>query len=102
MHESEERRAERVAAGGDAAEVLQLVEEAFDEIALSVDGFLPAVALLPIGFVGNIGDGALSPNAQTNAVCVVALVGDDILGRQGRHIAQLGDARVGPAAQVPG
>lgn len=77
MDESKERRTELVVTGGDAAKVLQFVEEALDEVALFVDRLLPAVTLLAIGFVGNIGDCALSPNAQTHVIGIVALVGDD-------------------------
>ena len=57
MDESKERSAELVVAGSDAAEILQFVEEALDEAAFLADGRLPAVALLAVGFVGNIGDG---------------------------------------------
>ena len=77
MDKGKERRTELIVAGGDTTEVLQLVEEALNQVALPVDEFLPTVSLLAIGFVGNIGDGTLSPDAQTDAIRIVALVGND-------------------------
>ena len=58
-------------------ELLQLVEEALDEVAFAVDGLFPAVLLLTVRPVWNIGDGALSTNAGSYAVGIVALVGND-------------------------
>ena len=57
-------------------ELLQLVEEALDEIALAVDGLLPTVFPLSIGLVGNVGNGALIANADAHAVGIVSLVRD--------------------------
>ena len=62
-------------------ELLQLVEEALDEIALAVDRLFPAVFLLAIGPVRDVGDCALLADAGAHAVGVVAFVRDD--GRAG-------------------
>ena len=77
MNESEESRTELVVAGSDTPELLQLVEEALDVIALAVDGFLPAKPLFPVGFVGNIGDRTLITDVSTNTIGIIAFVGDD-------------------------
>ena len=76
MDESQEGGSELVIAGGDAPELLQPVEETFDVVALSIDAFLPAEALLPVGFFGNVGDRTLGSNMRTNAIGIVALIGD--------------------------
>lgn len=77
MEESEERGAELVVAGGDAPELLQLVEEALDVVALAVDGLLPPEFRFPVGFVGNVGDRTMLADARANTIRIVALVGDD-------------------------
>ena len=77
MEESEECRTELVVAGCDAPELLQLVEEAFDVVALAIDDFLPPESLFAVGFVGNVGDRALITDVSTNTVGIVTLVGDD-------------------------
>ena len=71
-------------------ELLQLVEEALDEVPLAIDGLLPAVLLLAVGSVWNVGDGALLTNAGPDAVGVITLVGDD------------DGARLEPVEQRPG
>ena len=76
MDEGEEGSAELVVAGGDAPVLLELVEEAFDMIALTIDGLLPAELLLPVGAVGNVGEGALGLDMRSHAIGVVALVGN--------------------------
>ena len=77
MDESQERRSELVVSGGDPPELLQPVEEPFHVIALAIDGLGPAEALLPVGFVGNIGDCTLGSNMCSNEISIIALVGDD-------------------------
>ena len=57
-------------------ELLQLVEEALDKVPLAIDSLLPAVLLLAVGSVRDVGDGAVTTNAGAHAVGVVALVGD--------------------------
>jgi len=58
-------------------ELLQLVEEALDVVALAIDGLRPPVLGLPVGTVRDVGDRALISNAHADAVGIVALVGDD-------------------------
>jgi hypothetical protein len=77
LDEGEEGCPELVVAGGDAPELLQLVEEALDLVAVAVERLAPAEALLAVRCVGNIRDGALRSDQRPNAVGVVALVGDD-------------------------
>jgi hypothetical protein len=77
LDEGEEGCPELVVAGGDAPELLQLVEEALDLVAVAVERLAPAEALLAVRCVGNIRDRALRSDQRTNAVGVVALVGDD-------------------------
>ena len=77
LDESEEVGAELVVSRGDAPELLQLVEEALDVIALAIDRLLPAKLGLPVGAVGNVGDRAVIADAGTDTIGVVALVGND-------------------------
>lgn len=77
LDEGEEGGPELVVAGGDAPELLQLVEEALDLVAVAVERLAPAEALLAVRCVGNIRDGALRSDQRPDAVGVVALVGDD-------------------------
>jgi len=67
-YESDEGSAELIVSGGNAAELLELIEEAFDVVALAIDSFLPSVLLFAVGAVRNVGDGPLSPDMRTNAV----------------------------------
>lgn len=46
-------------------------------VALAINGLLPAEFLLPIGAVWNVGNGTLSSDMGTNAVRIVAFVGND-------------------------
>jgi len=57
--------------------VLQLREEAFDEVTLAVGPLAEAGFPLPVGLGGNIGCGALLLNQRADAVGVVRLVGED-------------------------
>ena len=77
LDESEEGSAELVVASGNPAELLELIEEAFNMVALAVERLLPSVPLLAIGAVGNVGNGTLSPDVRTNTVRIVAFVGND-------------------------
>jgi hypothetical protein len=58
LKESQKGGAELVVAGRDAAELLELIEEALDLVALAVERFGPAKALLAPDHVGNVGDSA--------------------------------------------
>ena len=81
------------------AELLELVEEALDEVALAIDGLLPAILFLAVGAVWNVGDGALTTNAGAHRVGVVALVGDDDCARR-QSVEQ--DLGAGDVVIVPG
>jgi hypothetical protein len=67
LNEGEEGRSEFVVAVGDVTELLKLVEEPLDEVALAVDGLLPAELRLPVGSVRNVGNGALTAKAGSYA-----------------------------------
>lgn len=77
MDESHETGSELVIAGGDATELFELVEEAFDVVALAVKCLGPAEALLAADHVGNVGDGAAIFDVGSQTIGVVGLVGDD-------------------------
>ncbi len=77
MDKGEEGGTELVVTGCDMPELLELVEEALDEVALTIDRLLPAILPLAIGAVRNVGGGTLIANAGSHAVGVVTLVGDD-------------------------
>jgi hypothetical protein len=77
LDESHETGTEFVVAGGDAPELFELVEEAFDIVALAVQGFGPTEAFLAPDHVGNIGDGAASLDMKAQAIGVIGLIGDD-------------------------
>lgn len=77
MDEGEEVGAELVVAGAYAAEVLQLVEEALNAVPLAIERLLPAVLSDAVGTVGNVGNGAVSADAGTDSVGVIALVSKD-------------------------
>ena len=57
--------------------MLELVEEALDDVALAVELLLPAVAPRAVGLVGNVGNGALRSNVGSDPVGIITLVGDD-------------------------
>ncbi len=77
-------------AGRDASEVLELVEEAFDEIALAVE-IMGCGALLPAIPLGrDVGARAMVGNAFEDGAGVAVAVGDGVPGRlkavkEGRH-----------------
>ncbi len=60
--------------GGDAAEVLQLGEEPFDEVALAVEPLAEARLPAPVALGRDVGRGALVLDQFTDAVSVVSLV----------------------------
>lgn len=62
-------------AGGDAAEVLQLGEGAFDEVALAVEPLAEARLPASVAFGRDVGRGAPVPDQLADAVSVVGLVG---------------------------
>ncbi len=79
----EEVSRELVVAGGDAAEVLELVEEAFDEVALTVDGFVDRALDLAGAVRRDVGVSAEALDVGHDGFAVVATVTDDIAARHG-------------------
>lgn len=77
MDESHEGGAELVVASGDAPELLELVEEAFDMVALAIKCLGPTEALLAPDHVGDVGDGAACLDVNSQTIGVIGLVGDD-------------------------
>ena len=80
--------------------MLELVEEALDQIALAVEPLLPAVAAsCSTGRVGNVGFGTLGADVGSDPVGVVGLVGDDdgpaleIVQQDGRALRVVGLTR---------
>ncbi len=86
---------ELVMAGRDASEVLEFVEEAFDEIALAVE-VMGCGALLPAIPLGrDVGTRAMVGNELEDGAGVMAAVGDGVPGRlkavkEGRHGSLVG------------
>ena len=77
LNECKKGGAQPVVAGGNAAKLLELVEEALDVVALAIDRLLPVEALLTIGLVGDIGDRTLAADQCPDVVSIVGLVGND-------------------------
>ena len=77
MDEGEESCAELVIAGGDAAEILKLVEETLDVVALAVERLGPAEALFAPDHVGNVGNGAAGLDVGSQSIGIIGLVGDN-------------------------
>ena len=46
-------------------------------VALAVDRLFPTEPLLPVGAIGNVGNGTLGPDMRANAIRIVAFVGND-------------------------
>jgi hypothetical protein len=77
LDHSEEVGGELVVSGCDAAEVLELVEEALDEVALAIEALGEAGLPPSVSFGGDVGRRALFLDVRANAVGVVGLVGQD-------------------------
>lgn len=74
MDHGEEVGGELVVAGGDAAEVLQLGEEPFDQVALSVEPFAEARFPAPVALRRDVGRGTLVLDQVADAIGIVGLV----------------------------
>ncbi len=76
-------------AGRDASEVLELVEEAFDEIALAVQvmGYGALLPAIPLG--RDVGARAMVGDAFEDGAGVIAAVGDGVPGRHGSLVGGL-------------
>ena len=57
--------------------LFEAVEEPLDVVALAIDLLFPAVFLLPVRTVGDVGAGALGADMFADGVCIITLVGDD-------------------------
>ena len=75
LDHSEEVCGELVVAGGDTAEVLQLGEEALDQVALAIEALAEAGLPLAVAFGRDVGRGALVLDQFSDAVSVVGFVG---------------------------
>jgi hypothetical protein len=70
----EEVGGELVVAGSDAAEVLQLREEALDQVALAVETLAEAGFPAPVALARDVGRGALVLDQLADAIGVVGLI----------------------------
>src|SRR4030095_5529316 len=70
-----------VEAGRDAPEVLQLVEEALDEIALAIDRVGAGAVNEPAAEAWNMGSCSGLTDEIENGVAVIAAVGDNVASR---------------------
>ena len=80
----EEVSRELVVAGGDPTEVLELVEEALDEVAVPVELAVDDASDTDVALGGNVGSGAGGLDQCDDGAGEVATVGDDIAGK--RHV----------------
>ena len=81
MNSGDEVPSEFVVSSGDAPEILDPAEAAFDDVASSVGSFVEAMDANAIGFVGDYGLGAALDDLCPQIVAVVALV-----GKQSAHL----------------
>jgi len=88
LDHSQEIPGELVVAGGDAAEVLELAEEALNEVALAIEPFGEAELFFAVAFGGDVWGCTLLLNMVADAVGVVGLVGQDNDAR-GQPVEQL-------------
>ena len=66
--------------GGDAADVLEFAEEAFDEISLSIDMFVHAALDPTVALGGDVGAGAPALGEIDQCLGVVTPVRDEVSG----------------------
>lgn len=76
MHSGEKISGEFVVACGDGAEVLEFVEEAFDEIALAVEREVAIARGLAVGLWGNDRGDAAFGERLDQRISVISLVAD--------------------------
>jgi len=91
----EEVPCELVVAGGDAPEVFDFVEEALDEIALSVKREIDRALDLDVALGRNVGLGAARLDERDDAFRIIAAIGDNVAGQanaaeQGRRGGLIG------------
>ena len=75
MDHGEEILGEFVVSGGDPAEVLELAEEALDQVALAIEDLAEAGFPFPIGFGGDVRHRALRLDQFADPVGVISFVG---------------------------
>ncbi|MFO1153250.1 MAG: alcohol dehydrogenase catalytic domain-containing protein [Rhodospirillales bacterium] len=73
----EEVAGEFVVAGGDTSEVFELVEEAFDKVAVAVEAGIDRAANPDVALRWDVGAGAVGLDQGDEALRMVAAVGDD-------------------------
>jgi len=88
-HGRQEVASELVVAGRDASEVLELVEEALDEIAMPVDVRIDRAADAHVALAGDVSVGAVRFDDLDDGASEVATVGHDV-ARQAKALEQLG------------
>src|SRR4051794_2435085 len=79
---------ELVEAGGDASEVLELAEEALDEVALTIQGRVDAALELAVTEGRDVRLAAAGAHEIEDGLCVIASIGDERLC--GRQVGQQG------------
>ena len=77
MNSGQEIPGELVVSGGDAAEVLQPAEAAFDDISAFVGAFVEAMDDDTVGFIGDYGRGAATNDCAAKIVAIIAFVGEE-------------------------
>jgi len=82
-HGCQEVAGELVVAGGDATEVLELVEEALDEVALTVDGLVDGALDLAGPVRGDVGVSPEALDVGDDGFTVVATVTDNVAAGHG-------------------
>ena len=74
MNSGQEVPSELVISSGDAAEVLEPAEAAFDDISAFIGAFVEAMDYDTVGFIGNDGPGAVTGDFGAKVVTVVPFV----------------------------
>ena len=95
----EEVSSELVIAGGDAAEVLEATEAAFDDIAAFVGELVQANGGLAIGFAGNDGGDPLFREIAAKRIGVIALIDDEFRHARDQTDAGFGHSAIGGVAR---
>ena len=77
MNSGQEIPGELVVSGGDAPEVFEPAEAAFDDISAFVGAFVEAMDNDTVGFVGDDGLGAATNDFAAKVVAVIPFVGEE-------------------------
>jgi hypothetical protein len=89
----EEVARELIVACGDTAEMFDLVEEALDEVALSIEVRIDGSSDLDVALGGDVGGGAAAGEEFDDGPRAVAAVGDGVAGRP-QSLDQAGQGRL--------